>query len=75
MQNTIELIKQWGAERCITVNGTHRGQWYKLASESVNCYFNARSRAWVAAGWHDADIEAGGKTVHALIKELLQCTQ
>jgi len=46
-----------------------------LGSESVNCYFNARSRAWVAAGWHDADIEAGGKTVHALIKELLQCTQ
>jgi hypothetical protein len=33
MQNTIELIKQWGADRGITVNGTHRGQWYKLASE------------------------------------------
>ena len=33
MTDTIQLIKQWGAERCITVNGTHRGQWYKLASE------------------------------------------
>jgi hypothetical protein len=33
MQNTIELIKQWGADNGITINGTHRGQWYKLASE------------------------------------------
>jgi hypothetical protein len=33
MQDTIELIKQWGADRGITINGTHRGQWYKLASE------------------------------------------
>lgn len=31
--NTVELIKQWGKERGITVNGTHRGQWYKLGSE------------------------------------------
>jgi hypothetical protein len=31
--NTIELIKQWGADRGITTNGTHRGQWYKLVSE------------------------------------------
>jgi len=33
MTDTIELIKQWGADRGITINGTHRGQWYKLASE------------------------------------------
>jgi hypothetical protein len=31
--NTIELIKQWGADRGITINGTHRGQWLKLVSE------------------------------------------
>jgi len=31
--NTIKLIKQWGADRGITINGTHRGQWYKLVSE------------------------------------------
>jgi hypothetical protein len=33
MTDTIELIKQWGKDRGITVNGTHRGQWYKLVSE------------------------------------------
>jgi len=33
MTDTIELIKKWGADRGITINGTHRGQWYKLASE------------------------------------------
>jgi hypothetical protein len=33
MQDTIELIKQWGADRGITINGTHRGQWLKLVSE------------------------------------------
>jgi NTP pyrophosphatase (non-canonical NTP hydrolase) len=31
--NTVELIKQWGRDRGITVNGTHQGQWYKLISE------------------------------------------
>jgi hypothetical protein len=31
--NTIELIKQWGKDRGITINGTHKGQWYKLVSE------------------------------------------
>jgi hypothetical protein len=31
--NTIELIKQWGRDRGINVNGTHQGQWYKLISE------------------------------------------
>lgn len=30
---TIELIKQWGHDRGITVNGTHYGQWLKLQSE------------------------------------------
>ena len=30
---TIKLIKQWGADRGITINGTHQGQWYKLVSE------------------------------------------
>jgi len=33
MTDTIELIKQWGKDRGITINGTHRGQWYKLVSE------------------------------------------
>ena len=30
---TIELIKKWGRDRGITINGTHQGQWYKLVSE------------------------------------------
>jgi hypothetical protein len=31
--NTVELIRQWGKDRGITVNGTLAGQWYKLISE------------------------------------------
>ena len=30
---TVELIKKWGYDRGITVNGTHYGQWLKLMSE------------------------------------------
>lgn len=30
---TITSIKKWGADRGITINGTHFGQWYKLVSE------------------------------------------
>jgi NTP pyrophosphatase (non-canonical NTP hydrolase) len=30
---TIELIKQWGHDRKITINGNHQTQWLKLVSE------------------------------------------
>ena len=31
--NTLELIKKWGRDKGITVNGTYHGQWLKLMSE------------------------------------------
>jgi hypothetical protein len=40
-------------------------------SEAAKCVFDTTLRSWCLAGWHDADIEAGGKTVQELIKCLL----
>jgi hypothetical protein len=46
-----------------------------LPVNAQSCVFLATDRCWWVAGHIDADLEAGGKTVQALIKELLQCTQ
>lgn len=62
-------------------NGLTESQWhyYNMGrrfhaegqpTEATRCVFDNALRCWALAGWHDADIEAGGKTVQELIKTL-----
>jgi hypothetical protein len=41
-----------------------------LGAEAAKCVFDTTLRSWCLAGWHDADIEAGGKTAQDLIRFL-----